>query len=301
MTQIASLFTGITLVLIAISIHEFAHAWTANYMGDSTARYRGRVTLDPVAHLDPMGTLMILFSSVAGVGIGWGRPVPVVPANFRGNPSLGLAVSSAAGPISNLLQATVAAGLLQLVRFAFPTMPTWVIVPSQVGVLIAGLVALVSGGLLGYRWYRERAAMQPSPYGDFSWRVVDTSSSEPWWQNQDTLKQGVRGGMAAVLLFGFTLSPEGLLVAAVYINVALALFNLIPLGPLDGNGILRGLLLSSRAGWTYQVGRFLDRIERQSSLILLGLIFFEQFLRVPILSGPLGYLTLFIATTLLGV
>lgn len=299
-TGITTFFTGITLVLVAISMHEFAHAWTANYLGDPTARYKGRVTLDPLAHLDPVGTMMILFSSVAGVGIGWGRPVPVAPGNFRKNPPLSMAITSGAGPLSNLLQAVAAAALLQAVRLGFPTLPAVVGAISQVVVILAGVAALAAGGMLIFQWYRQRAALQPGRYGDFSWQVVSSTASTPWWQQDENLKQMVRGGMAGVLLFGLFIGPERLLTAAVYINVALALFNLIPLGPLDGNGILRGLLLSGRARWTYDAANFLDRIAPYSAYILFGLIFVEQFLRIPILSGPLFGATHFIAHTLLG-
>ena len=68
------------LVLIfSIAIHEFAHAWSALQLGDRTAYYQGRVTLHPAAHLDPMGTMMMVMTALTGVGIGWGKPVPVNP------------------------------------------------------------------------------------------------------------------------------------------------------------------------------------------------------------------------------
>lgn len=301
MDTIAAFVTGITLVLVAITVHEFAHAWAADYLGDPTARYRGRVTLDPLAHLDPMGTMMILFTAVAGVGLGWGRPVPVVPANFRKKRHLSMAFASGAGPLSNLAQAAAFAGLLQTVRLGLPELPAAVAAVGQWLVVLAGVAALAGGGALAYLWYRRRAAAGPSPYGDFSWRVVDDRPSTPWWKDDQALERAVRTGMLGVLLFGFLTGPQRLLVVAVYINIALALFNLIPLGPLDGNGILRGLLLSSRARWTYDVVRLLDRIEPHSTLILFGLVFAEQLLRIPILSGPLWGATDFIARTLLRV
>lgn len=299
MDAAANFFIFITVLLAAISVHEFAHAWIANYLGDPTARYRGRVTLDPLAHLDPVGTVMILFATLAGIGIGWGRPVPVVPANFRRNPYLSMALTSGAGPLCNLAQAAVAAVILKLVRLGLPAAPAPVVSVSRVLVVLAGLAALAAGGMLIYGWYRRRTPLQPSPYGDFSWRVVDASPT-PRWQDDDNLKQAVRLGMAGVLLFGFVAAAEALLVAAVYINTGLALFNLIPLGPLDGNGILRGLLLGSRAGWTYDAVRFLDRIEPYSGRILFGIIFVEQILRIPILSLPLWGATSLIAHRLLG-
>lgn len=89
----------IVSLLIAISIHEFLHAWTANYLGDPTAKKMGRVSLNPLVHLDPLGTIMLLF-----VGIGWGKPVQINPNNFK-NPRLGSALTAIAGPMSNLLLA----------------------------------------------------------------------------------------------------------------------------------------------------------------------------------------------------
>jgi Zn-dependent protease len=95
-------------LLIAITVHEFMHAWTANYLGDPTAKYAGRLTLNPIAHLDPIGSLMILL-----VGFGWGKPVPVNPNNFK-DPRMGSALTSLAGPISNLVLALVLAFVLKI-------------------------------------------------------------------------------------------------------------------------------------------------------------------------------------------
>jgi Zn-dependent protease len=94
-------------LVISLSIHEFAHAWSAYELGDATARNQGRLTLNPVAHLDPLGALMILFMALSGWGIGWGKPVPVNPRNMRTEPRLGLGLTSAAGPFSNLALAAV--------------------------------------------------------------------------------------------------------------------------------------------------------------------------------------------------
>jgi Zn-dependent protease len=284
MNVLVGLFTGITVVLVAIGIHEFAHAWTANALGDPTARYRGRVTLDPLAHLDPIGTLMILFTAIAGIGIGWGKPVPINPNNFRKNPPLSMAAASGLGPLSNFGQALIAAGLLQAVRLVFPPIPTTAVTVSRIIVVAAGAAALAAGGLLLYYGYQRRGGLGPSRYGDFSWRVEGARTGTPWWENEAVLQQVVRGGLGGVLIFGFLANPTGLLVTAVLINLGLAFFNLIPLGPLDGNGILRGLLRASRARWTYEVAAFLDRIEPFSGYILLGLIFLDQGLGIPIFT-----------------
>lgn len=92
------LFYALALV-IAITIHEFAHAWSADRLGDPTPRSMGRLTLNPLAHLDPMGTLALLL-----IRFGWGKPVPFDPYNLR-NPKRDSALISLAGPASNLLLA----------------------------------------------------------------------------------------------------------------------------------------------------------------------------------------------------
>lgn len=90
---------GVKLIIIflVIPIHEFAHAWSANKLGDNTPIYQGRLTLNPLAHVDPLGAICIFFT-----GFGWGRPVQINPLNFR-HYRKGMALCAAAGPISNLL------------------------------------------------------------------------------------------------------------------------------------------------------------------------------------------------------
>ena len=96
-------------LVVAISIHEFAHAWVADRLGDPTARAMGRLTVNPLAHLDPLGTLTLLL-----VGFGWGRPVPFDPYNLQ-NPKRDGALIALAGPASNLILAGALAGLVRLV------------------------------------------------------------------------------------------------------------------------------------------------------------------------------------------
>jgi len=95
-------------LLLAITIHEFAHAWMADKLGDPTPRYQGRVTLDPRAHLDPIGTAAIFLTS-----FGWGKPVQFDPYNLK-NPSRDTALVALAGPASNLILATALGLLLKL-------------------------------------------------------------------------------------------------------------------------------------------------------------------------------------------
>ncbi|MFA6523223.1 MAG: site-2 protease family protein [Candidatus Peribacteraceae bacterium] len=98
--------TFLIAILIALSVHEAAHGWVANKLGDPTAEAAGRVTLNPLAHLDPMGTLLFLF-----VGFGWGKPVPINPMYFR-QPKRDTALVSLAGPVSNFLVAALSFALL---------------------------------------------------------------------------------------------------------------------------------------------------------------------------------------------
>lgn len=93
-------------IVFAISIHEFLHAYIADRLGDSTPAYQGRLTLNPLAHFDPLGTLLIVFSILSGFGIGWGKPVQFNPWNLK-NPRRDAALISLAGPASNFVQALI--------------------------------------------------------------------------------------------------------------------------------------------------------------------------------------------------
>lgn len=99
----------IIALLVAFTVHEFAHAYTAYKFGDDTAKKQGRLTLNPVHHLDPIGTIFILIA-----GFGWARPVPVNRRNFK-NPKLAGVLVSLAGPLSNFLIAFIALGILYLI------------------------------------------------------------------------------------------------------------------------------------------------------------------------------------------
>lgn len=174
--DIASLFTKIIILLICFPIHEFAHAFTAYRLGDDTAARQGRLTLNPLAHLDPVGSLLLLFSF-----IGWAKPVPVSPWRLRFGPRAGYALVAAAGPASNLLLAALMAVLWRLDVFA----------------------------------------------------------------------------NASQMVTEFSLT-------FITINLALCLFNLIPLAPLDGNSVLAGLLGAPGE-------RVLAPLQRYGPMILLVL------------------------------
>ena len=99
-----TLISRIVVLLTAFSVHEFAHAWTADYFGDDTPRFNGRLTLNPMAHLDPMGSLMLIIA-----GFGWAKPVPVNPNTLRRRSESALMWVALAGPFSNFLLAILAA------------------------------------------------------------------------------------------------------------------------------------------------------------------------------------------------
>lgn len=98
---VISLMASIFVVFCTLPVHEYAHAFVATRLGDNTARLKGRLTLAPLAHIDPMGALMILL-----VGFGYAKPVPVNPRNFK-NPKAGMALTALAGPVSNILMALI--------------------------------------------------------------------------------------------------------------------------------------------------------------------------------------------------
>lgn len=113
-------------IIIAIGIHEFAHCFAADRLGDPTPRALGRLTLNPLAHLDPLGTLMILITGL----FGWGKPSPFDPYNLK-NPKKDTAIIALAGPVSNLLLAA----LLSLILRAAS-------VPPNIGLIVFGLLTL---------------------------------------------------------------------------------------------------------------------------------------------------------------
>ncbi len=101
-TDVATIIARAIVLIVAFSIHELAHAITADRLGDPTPRRMGRITLNPLAHLDPFGSIMLLIS-----GFGWAKPVMVNPINLEGNPRTSMAIVAAAGPLSNLVQAII--------------------------------------------------------------------------------------------------------------------------------------------------------------------------------------------------
>ncbi|MGD0542249.1 MAG: site-2 protease family protein [Tepidisphaeraceae bacterium] len=170
--------------LFAISVHESAHAWTASRCGDPTARMLGRVSLNPIRHIDLFGTIILpLVAAISGIPLlGWAKPTPVDPRNFR-NPVMDDILTSVAGPVSNLIVATGALLLLGGISLS-----------STSG------HAVVTGMASGFDGSASDSALTP----------------------------------VAMLLF-----------ALMTINIVLAIFNLIPVPPLDGSHVLRHFLPDS--------------------------------------------------------
>jgi len=186
--------------LLAITVHEFTHGWIAYRFGDPTAKLAGRLTFNPISHLDLFGSIFLVLTAISGFGIGWAKPVPVDPRSLR-NPRSDMMWISLGGPVANLVT----------------------------GILLAILLHALFYTLLG------------RPAGQASRLVV--------------------------------LPLLQMLVYAVQINVVLAVFNLIPIPPLDGSKILEGILPRQ---WAYQW----ERLEPYGFIILLLLL----------MTGALNYI-----------
>ena len=116
------ILTILLLLIISLVIHEFAHAYIADKLGDPTPRYMGRVTLNPIKHLDPMGTAILIFTTLMpGPSFGWGKPVIFNPSNLK-NPKRDTGLVAFAGPASNLIMALV--GIIVIATLANPLLAT---------------------------------------------------------------------------------------------------------------------------------------------------------------------------------
>lgn len=130
------LVTGISL-LVAITIHEAAHAWMADHLGDPTAKLMGRLSLNPLVHLDPVGTLVFIITALAGFPFGWGKPVQFDPYNLK-NPRRDSALISLAGPASNIALASICS----LIYRIFPTGLIQSIIIIDVALAIFNLIPI---------------------------------------------------------------------------------------------------------------------------------------------------------------
>ena len=130
------------VLFTAFPVHESAHAWSAYRMGDPTAKNLGRLTLNPISHLDPFGTICMLFA-----GFGWAKPVPINPRNFD-NPKVGMAISSFWGPLSNLIMATAAMMIYKFMLFTvgissgYVQIAFYFLVTINVGLAIFNLIPI---------------------------------------------------------------------------------------------------------------------------------------------------------------
>ncbi len=186
---------SIPAILVAITVHEYAHGFVANYFGDPTAKLAGRLTLNPIAHLDPVGTIMLFIFR-----IGWAKPVPVNYSNFN-NPRKDMIKVSLAGPLANIITALLFSLLLRTSNLIFQK--------------------VIFNSFFYFR-----------------------------------LAQG-----------WFTLLHTG-----IFINIALAFFNLIPISPLDGHHIVSGLLPKHLAH-TY------DKINQTYGMLIILFLFFSGIIR----------------------
>lgn len=126
----------IIALLVAITVHEFAHAWSADRLGDPTARLAGRISLNPLNHLDPLGTLMLIIAR-----IGWGKPVPVDPFNFR-HPRRDMAITSFAGPAADLILAAVLSIIIRVAYLSFGPAAALIEIFLQPMIILAVILAI---------------------------------------------------------------------------------------------------------------------------------------------------------------
>ena len=131
-------------VLCAVTLHEVAHGWMARYFGDRTAELLGRLSLNPLRHIDPLGTLLVpgLLLAIGAPLFGWAKPVPVV-TNVLRRPRLALIVVALAGPAANMLMALLWLGILVFVLSirSGHTLDSWIVLMAQAGILVNVLLA----------------------------------------------------------------------------------------------------------------------------------------------------------------
>lgn len=197
---------------MALSLHEFAHAWMANRCGDPTARMLGRLTVNPARHLDPVGTVMMLL-----LGFGWAKPVPVNPRNYRNLRRDDLKVS-------------IAGVTMNLAMFVL----SFLLMCGFVGFTIHGLphldsASIGSGGMFTANLLGQRVVCT----GEYYFNTKDLFTMAPYIA--DYLIAPALGRMAGYVY--------QMLSYFVLVNIALAVFNLIPVPPLDGYHVLNDLLL----------------------------------------------------------
>jgi Zn-dependent protease len=212
------------VLLLSLSVHESAHAWSADRLGDPTARYLGRVSLNPIVHIDPFGTILfplLGMFALGGVIFGWAKPVPVNVSRLR-NQSRDYMLVAAAGPVSNLILAAAFLAFLLICKFSSES----------------------AGGVLTSVMFG---------------RMVEDSPV-----------------LAPLMAFAY----QGII-----INVVLAVFNLIPVAPLDGAAVLSGLLPRTLAP-------AFDQMQSYGFILLIGMLYMgiPAMLYTPVLNFVLSFL-----------
>ena len=187
---IADFLMTITVLLLSISFHEWAHAVTADAMGDPLPRSQGRVTLWPPAHWDPIGTVMMVFTVIAGFGLGWGKPVQSNPSaytKFSRRISGFLVVG--AGPLSNLFIATVLSQIMRLNIVHDPFYKTWleIAVDINIGLCLFNLLPVAPA-----RWLKIIGLFAPTRYGRFFSAVFRKGGTDPASDSRDDARFSAR-------------------------------------------------------------------------------------------------------------
>ncbi len=182
--SLIAMISGAVIVLVTITVHELAHGYVAYLLGDNTAKDAGRLSLNPLAHLDPLGAILLFVT-----GFGWAKPVPINPFYFKGNRSRGVMLVSVAGPLSNILLAFILAMLIPLA-------------------------------------------------------------------------------------VKFNMSLAQIIASAIYLNIYMAIFNLLPIPPLDGSKILAGLIPKGAAY------KYLSVMDKYGMILLLVLAISNVFGRI---------------------
>lgn len=145
LTKIQLIAASILPILFAITLHEVAHGWVADMRGDRTARMMGRLTLNPIKHIDLLGTIIlpILFFVTTGFIFGWAKPVPVTTRNLK-NPRSDMALVAIAGPLSNILMALIWACIVKIaLSFNIPAREAFITM-GQIGIVINLVLALLN-------------------------------------------------------------------------------------------------------------------------------------------------------------
>ena len=209
---IASVIVVAIMLLVGFPVHEFAHALAAYRLGDSTAKLMGRLTLNPIAHFDPLGGILLAVSFIGvGFGFGWAKPTPVNPTNLAGG-RRGEALVAAAGPISNLVLAAAAALPL---RFIYAT--------PELEAQIPGLVTVILGLFVYINLVLMLFNLLPIPPLDGSKVLFAFLSPRLSWQWRPVLEQY---GFILILLL-FFLPPGNSIGSQIFFPILDALFSLL--------------------------------------------------------------------------